>query len=71
MESSSKINETFMEEFHKQEAKRASYFRTLAASILILSLIIAGIFIYCMRHYKKISVKTRARLAEGGFRFFC
>lgn len=66
MESPSKINETFIDEFHRQEAERASDVRILAASILILGLIVAGIFIYCVRHYQRISVKIRARVAEGG-----
>lgn len=70
MESSSKINDTFnMDEFHKQEAENAPYVRMLAVSILILCLIIAGILIYCLRHYQKIFVKTRARVAEGGLDF--
>lgn len=66
MESPSKFNETSIDEFHKQEAERASYIRILAASILVLGLIVAGIFIYCVRHYQRISVKIRARVAEGG-----
>lgn len=66
MESRSKINETFIDEFHKQEAERTPDVRILACSILILGLIVAGIFIYCVRHYQRISVKVHARVAEGG-----
>lgn len=67
MKNSSKINETFtMEEFHKQEAEHVSDVRILAVSILILVLIVACIFIYCVRHYQRISVKVRARIDEGG-----
>lgn len=69
MESPSKINETFIDEFHKQEAEHTSDVRILACSILILGLIVAGIFIYCVRHYQRISVQIRARVAEGGMDF--
>lgn len=70
MKSSSKTNETFMDEFHKQEAERASSdVRILAASIFILILTIACILIYCVRHYQRISIKIRSRVDEGGLDF--
>lgn len=70
MESPSKTNnETFNDDFHEQEDEHAFYVRILACSILILGLIVAGNFIYCMRNYRRLSAQTRARVAEGGLDF--
>lgn len=55
-----------MDEFHKQEAERAYDARILAISILSLIVIVACIIIYCVSHYRRISVQIRARVDEGG-----